>query len=143
MKKKNLLIFLMVLVMGLMMTACGGGDTADEDTGSSGGSAADYSFDLTDFSFSDDFTTLTFDMVLDNQTGDSVVPSDVVKVRAIQDDTELTIPAEDLDGPALGGTATKYEITVTLNSDTMVTVEVLSREDGTVIVSKEVPVESD
>lgn len=141
MKKKNLLIFLMVLVMGLMMTACGGENTADEDTGSSGGSAGDYSYDLTDFSFSDDYSTLTFDLVLDNQTDDSVVPADVVKVRAAQDDIELTVPVEDLEGPALGGTATKYEITVTLNSDTLVTVEVLSREDDSVLVSKEVPVE--
>ena len=98
---------------------------------------------MTDFSFSDDFSTLTFDLVVDNQTDDSVVPADVVKVRVSQDDTELTVPVDDLEGPALGGTATKYEITVTLNSDTLVTVEVLSRDDDSVLVSKEVPVEQD
>ena len=141
MKKKNMLIILTVLLMAFMMTACGSSGAADEDTNDSGGGDGNYSFDVADFSFSDDLSTLTFDMVLDNQTDDSVVPAELVEVKATQDGAELDIPDDSLDGPAFGGTATKYEITVTLASDSPVTVEVVSLDDGSVLASHDVSVE--
>ena len=144
MKKKNLLIILLVFVMGVMMTACGGGDAdsggSDDGAGQDAASGG-FTVDLTDFTFSDDKSSMKATLNFDNQTEEAITPEKVISVTAVQDGEELTLPEDSLLGPALGGTTTGYELDYKLKSDSPIQFTVTSLEDNSELLTKEVNVE--
>ena len=139
-----LLVLLMSLVIAMCMTACGG---SDADSDASGGdqeqaaSSADFDVSIADYSFSDDKTKMTLNLAFNNSTDDSIVPASVISVTATQDGAELTLPDGSLDGPAFGGTETKYELDYDLTSQSPIEFTVTSLDDNQQLLSQEITVE--
>lgn len=141
---KLLLVFLMALMMGFCMTACGGSDAGSDSSGGDqeqASSSADFDVSIADYTISDDKTKMTLNLAFNNTTGDAIVPAKVIAVTATQDGTELTLPDDSLDGPAFGGTETQYELDFDLISQSPIEFTVTSADGSQELLSQEITVE--